>query len=451
MRTIARSHVHPRTRTLAVSLAALLLAGLAACGSDNGGSSSGATSAPTTAGSAGTTAGSGAATTASGSKPLDTSNPYVYLFSADYTGSLQPYTTAEELGLRAAVTDINANGGINGREVRLDTQNDQNDPTTGVNLLQQRLSSGKTPDAVYPGGSSAVTQAMLPILTREKILSTDATSSDALNKPSDYPYHFGVSQLASAPLPAFIAELKAKGYKKIGMIFANSATGQSTEASFSKGIKDAGMEFTSVSYDEKALDMTPQLQQLQAQNPDAVIYSAFGTPTLYVLRSRNQMGWNIPFYADQIAAAFPYSKNMQPNELKNVFIQTSAAYLKGGVASNWPLLTHFTQLVKAENGGPASLQATGAGLAAVGYNALMMVKVGADQAGSADAAAITKALESMKPVTPFPFLSFGPNGEFGGYQYTSTNHFPTLKNEAFEYVTPGTYDADGLYAPGTPA
>jgi branched-chain amino acid transport system substrate-binding protein len=435
-----------KVRFVAGLLAAALVA--VACGGDNKGSGSATTSA---SGGASTSASGGPSSSASGGGSLDSAHPYIYLISADFTGALQAATTAEVLGLKAAITDINAKGGINGREVRLETQNDQNDPTTAVNLLQQRLSSGKRPDAVYPGGSSAVTQAMLPILTREKILSTDATSSDALNKPSDFPYHFGVSQLASAPLPAFIAELQGKGYKKIGMIFANSATGQNTEASFSKGIKAAGMDFTSVSYDEKALDMTPQLQQLQATNPDAVIYSAFGTPTLYVLKSRNQMGWDIPFYADQIAAAFAYAKNMQPSELKNVFIQTSAAYLKGGVASNWPLLTHFTELVKAEEGGPASLSATGVGLAAVGYNALMMVKVGADQAGSDDAEAIAKALESMKPVTPFPFLSFGPNGEFGGYQYTSTNHFPTLKTEAFEYVTPGSYDGDGLYTPGPAA
>ena len=67
---------------------------------------------------------------------------------------------------------------------------------------------------------------------------------------------------------------------------------------------------------------------------------------------------------------------------------------------------------------------------------------------SADTEDITKALESLKVPSPFPFLSFGPNGEFGGYQYSSTNHFPTLKNEAFQYVTPGTYDEDGLYTPG---
>jgi branched-chain amino acid transport system substrate-binding protein len=393
-------------------------------------------------------------TTAAGASPtsvkLDTANPYVYLLSADFTGALQQFTLAEQLGINAAIKDINAAGGILGRQVVLQTQNDQNDPTTAVNLLQQRLSTGKKPDGMYPGGSSAVSLALEPVLTQNKILATDATSSDALNNPTKYPYFFGVSTLASTPVPSFISALQTKGYKKIGMIFANNATGQTTEASFSKGIKAAGLDFTSVSYSQNSLDMTPQLQQLKAANVDAVIYNSFGTDTLYIIKSRNQMGWNTePFYADQTAAAYAYGKNFQPADLKNVFIQTSNGFLAGGVEVGWTLLHHFIDTVKAEDGGPASLTANGAGLAAVGWNAMMMAKLGAEQAKSTDADAVKTALESIQVPSPFPFLSFGPTSEFGSYNYSATNHFPTLKPTAFAYVVPGTYNADGLYVPGS--
>jgi branched-chain amino acid transport system substrate-binding protein len=389
------------------------------------------------------------ATTAAGAPKLDTSNPYVYLFSADFTGSIQAFTAGEVQGLNAAVTDINAKGGIQGREVQLQTQNDQNDPTQAVNLLQQRLSSGKKPDAMYSGGSSAVTQAMLPILTQNKIISTDATSSDALNDPVKYPYHFGDSTLASQPLPAFIDAFKQKGYKKIAMIFANNATGQSTEASFSKGIKAAGMDFTSASYAETALDMTPQLQQLKASNPDALIFSAFGTPGLYILKNRAQLGWNLPTYADQLAASFPFTKNLKPEELTNVFVQTSAAYVAGGIASNWPLLQHVTDLVKSQPDGPKTLQNIGVALAGVGYNALILLKIATDQAGSTDPDKVKAALENLKqPSPPMPWLTYGPDGQFGSYNFSPTNHFPTVQTSAFSYVPPGSYDENGLYKPG---
>ena len=420
-----------------LSLGILPLVILSACGSSKSKSNTTATTAAASGGGTPTTA------------KLDTANPYVYLFSADLTGSLQQFSIAEELGINAAITDINANGGILGRQVVLQTQNDQNDPTTAVNLLEQRLSSGKKPDAMYPGGSSAVSLALQPVMTQNKILATDATSSDALNNPAKYPYFFGVSQLASTPVPSFISALQSKGYKKIGMIFANNATGQTTEASFSKGIKAAGLGFTSVSYSQNSLDMTPQLQQLKAAGVDAVIFNSFGTDTLYIIKSRNQMGWSSePFYADQTAAAYAYGKNFQPAELKNVYIQTSNAFLAGGVEVGWTLLHHFIDLVKAQSGGPAELTGNGAGLAAVGWNAMQMAKVGVEKAKSTDADAVKTALESLQPPSPFPFLSFGPTSQFGSYNYSTTNHFPTLLPTAFAYVTPGTYNADGLYVPG---
>jgi branched-chain amino acid transport system substrate-binding protein len=418
---------------------------LSACSS----SSKSKTTTATTAAAGGSTATTAAGGTTASS--LDTSNPYVYLLSDDFTGALQQFTQAEQIGIEAGIKVINSEGGILGREVVLQTQNDQNDPTTAVNLLQQRLSSGKKTDAIYPGGSSAVSLALEPVLTQNKILATDATSSDALNVPAKYPYFFGVSTLASTPVPSFIAALQSKGYKKIGMIFANNATGQTTEASFSKGIKAAGLGFTSVSYSQNSLDMTPQLQQLKAAGVDAVIYNSFGTDTLYIIKSRNQMGWNTePFYADQTAAAYAYSKNFQPADLKNVFIQTSNGFLAGGVEVGWTLLHNFIDTVKTESGGPAELLANGAGLAAVGYNAIMMAKLGVTLANSTDADAVKTALENIsgKMPSPFPFLSFGPTAQFGNYSYSTTNHFPTLQPTAFAYVTPGSYNADGLYVPG---
>ena len=409
---------------------------LASCGDDDSSKSAAESTTSTTSG------------TSSGSSSLDTEHPFVYLFSADFTGAIEPYTQAELAGLKAAVQDINDNGGINGREVKLETQNDQNDATQAVSLLQKRLSSGDKPDAMYPGGSSAVTLALLPILTQNKILSTDATSSDALNDPEKYPYHFGDSQLASAPLPAFVSEFDKQGYKKIALIFANNETGQATEGAFSKTIKAAGMDFVSASYDEKALDMTPQLQQLKAENPDALIVSGFGTPALYILKSRNQMGWtDIPTYADQLAAGSQYTKNFKPEELKNFFVQTSAAYVADGPAADWPLLQHVLDLVKTEPDGTKTLQTAGAGVMSVGYNALALIKVAADQAKSTDVEALKSAFENLPKPQPVPWLSYGPNGEFGDYNYSSTNHFPTVKPEAFSYVPPGSNNEDGLYVP----
>src|SRR5262249_8172095 len=137
---------------------------------------------------------------------------------------------------------------------------DQNNPTTAVNLLEQKLSSGTKIDAMYPGGSSEVTQALLPITTQNKILTVDATSDTALNNPSKYPYHFGDSESVAQTIPPFVQLATAKGWKKIAIIYGNDTTGQAVNTGYSGALKAAGITTVSASYDDTSLDMTPQLQ-----------------------------------------------------------------------------------------------------------------------------------------------------------------------------------------------
>jgi hypothetical protein len=47
-----------------------------------------------------------------------------------------------------------------------------------------------------------------------------------------------------------------------------------------------------------------------------------------------------------------------------------------------------------------------------------------------------------------PWLTYGPDGQFGSYAFSPTNHFPTVNVSAFSYVPPGSYDENGLYKPG---
>src|SRR5699024_4959152 len=160
-------------------------------------------------------------------------------------------------GIKVAVDQANAAGGIGGREVELIENNDQNDPTSAVSALQEQINSGNKPDLVYPGGSSAVSLSLLPITTREEILTIGATVASQLNDPESFPYHFGTAELTNAYVPPFGQIAAEQGFEKIAMIFANTPTGQAAEAAYREDLEAAGMEFVSVGYQPDALDMTP--------------------------------------------------------------------------------------------------------------------------------------------------------------------------------------------------
>ncbi|GAA5078383.1 branched-chain amino acid transport system substrate-binding protein [Thermocatellispora tengchongensis] len=372
--------------------------------------------------------------------------PFVVYFTGDYSSEVSTNNASLDAGIKLAAEEFNASGGIDGRRIVVETANDQNDPTKAVSLLQQRLASGDKPDLVYPGGSSAVSLSLLPILTRQKIISVGGTVSTLLNDPAKFPYHFGISSPGQDYVPALLNEAKAKGYKKIAMLYSNDATGQSSAKIYKEAVEGAGLRFTEARYEASALDMTSQLNQLRAQDPDALVLNGYGTAALYVMRSRAQIGWDVPSYCDQLCSSFPYLKNLDAGQLKNVYVAVSSASLS--TSERHPGLAGFIGKIKA---GPAGegITSTGWTLYSTGHDALALVVYAARQANSTDADRLKATLEKLpQPSGPPPWFSAGPKGEYLQFAYTPTDHFPAANAETYQYVSPGTYNEDGFYVPG---
>jgi branched-chain amino acid transport system substrate-binding protein len=430
-----------RAPVAGIALVAVLGLVASACGSSKSSSSS-----PTTA------ASSAATSSSSGRANESSEGPFVFLYSSDFTGPTETYTEGELAGLKIAAAEINAKGGILGRQIKIVTDNDQNDPTTAVSLLEQRLSSGTKIDAMYPGGSSEVTQALLPITTQNKILTIDATSDTVFNDPAKYPDHFGDSESVAQTIPPFVQLAQSKGWKKVAIIYGNDTTGQAVDAGYSTALKAAGISVVSEAYDDTSLNMTPQLEALKADNPNALIVSSYGTPSIYVLKSRSQMGWtSTPAFGDLITSALPFKDLMPASELTNFYVQASETTL----ASNPQTLAdpYLVQMISDAKamGYSSLLTGVGDGLLAVGFNVLELINYAADQANSTNTDAIVQALDHIKqPTGPYPpWVVY--YGKYGGFYYSSQNHFPTVNVANFSYVPPGSNNADGLLVPGGPA
>ena len=371
-------------------------------------------------------------------------SPFIYYVSVSVTGPVAAFTDAEIGGFQLAVDKVNEQGGINGRKVELVVQNDGNDPTTAVTLLQKYLASGKTPDAVYAGSSSAVALSLLPVLASRKIISLSAPNSKAaLDHPDKYPYGFATTVASAESGPFFAKEAQAKGFKKVAMLYADSATGQGSFAAYQAAMKQAGIPLVSATYKETSLDMTPQLQKLQAEKPDALILNGYGAPTLYVFKSRAQLGWDLPTYADTLASSFPLAKNLPPESLKNVMVQVNKPSLADSPHPDG--LQPFIDTVK--NGDhKAQFPTYGVSPYAVGWDNVMLARAAATQAGTSDGDKVKELLESGKFQKPAgDLLGNGKDASAIDYCYSPQTHFPCPTSETFEFVPPPTTDANGMY------
>ncbi|MDX2972657.1 ABC transporter substrate-binding protein [Kribbella solani] len=373
------------------------------------------------------------------------SGPYRVYVSIDLSGPTKSYSEPIVAGLELAADRLNKDGGILGRKIEVEAVDDQNNPTKAVSLLQKRLSDGNKPDLVYAGGASSVSLSLLPVLSRNKILSMAGTVSNVLNDPAKFPYHFSVSPPGSAYAPAFAKEARAKGFKKIAMLFSNDATGQSTLKLYQDALKESGIALVSAGYEAGALDMTSQLQQLKAQDPDALVVNGYGTAALYAFRGRAQIGWYLPTYGDQLSSSFPLVKNLKASDLKDVKVVMSSTSVADGNQS--PLFADLVAAIK-QGKHAAILPQMGYGIFLTGYDLLELVNVAAGQAKSVKGEDVTKALQELKQPDPVPWLASGKSADAVQYAYSSSNHFPTAGPGLLVFVDPGSYNADGLYEPG---
>lgn len=373
--------------------------------------------------------------------------PYRIFFTADMSGPTSSVSRSVLAGVKAATEQVNDAGGIGGRQIELIENNDQNDPTKAVSALQEQISSGNRPDMVYPGGSSAVSLSLLPITTREEIFSAGATQSDLLNNPEEFPYHFGTTEPMATYVDALVNELQDKGHQKVAMAFSNDPTGQASEAVYREVIEAAGLDFTSVGYPTDALNMTPQLEQLRANGPDALVFEGYGTPVQYVMQSLTGMRWDIPAYGTATSSAFPLVDHFSPEQLTNVqVVQENWAIDDGQVAEE--MIAFAERAIATPEG--AVIADIGIRTPAVAGATVQLAQWAAEKTdGDTSAKAMAEALtsgiaEDGGEATPWVTDAKGPNP----YRYTTTNHFPAGSPEVPQFIKPGTYDELGLYVPG---
>ena len=156
------------------------------------------------------------------------------------SGQQSSLGTWELKGVKLAVAEVNAAGGINGRKLEISVMDDQGDPTVATNLARKAVSDG----AVFVFGSamSGNTLAMAPILAGAKIPAITSGSSPKLAK-SGSEFLF----LNSPPSTVFDQTLSnylvdTKEYKSIAMISNNGAYGKGEHDAFLASLSGKGVK-----------------------------------------------------------------------------------------------------------------------------------------------------------------------------------------------------------------
>ncbi len=189
------------------------------------------------------------------------------------------------------------------------------------------------------------------------------------------------------------AYLKSKKVKSVAIIDGDNATGRNAGDIMGKQLAKAKIKVTkTVFVPVTTADATPQVQQAQASNPQAIMISGFTPANIPIMRARAKLGWNAPIYGDWLVAA----ANLGPlteAERKGITLQVWPHMVKGSKAQRTGEFRKFSEEFFRLNGPSMPLSIVAAMNT---YNPLMLARAAAIKAKTiSDGTKLAKGLEKI--------------------------------------------------------
>jgi branched-chain amino acid transport system substrate-binding protein len=180
--------------------------------------------------------------------------------------------------------------GLLGQPVRLIVEDDESRPPAAMDAVRKLVNVDRV--AVVLGEYSSGRTLPTGQFTNENKVIHISIGANSPTLREIGPYFFNAIGLASAQGPQLISlaqsEIKAK---TVATLFPNNPYGVGVEIATCEAAAKAGVQCVSkVRYEEQKTDYRPELRQLTAPNPDAVIFFAYGADAALILRQAFELG-----------------------------------------------------------------------------------------------------------------------------------------------------------------
>ncbi len=234
-------------------------------------------------------------------------------------------------GLELAIDEINGKGGVLGKTLVLVKRDDESNPAKGQIAVRELIQNEKVA-MIFGGIDSPVAMAIVPIVNKEKIpyVGTWAAGTGITRNGANPNYVFRVSavdQLVDKALVNYA--MKTYGAKKLGFMLVNNPWGESNEKGLTAAVSDSKIGSAgSEKFDDKDVDMTPQLSRLKAAGADAIILVANAGPGAQVMKSLGRMNWNVPVISHWGISGGRFPELAGAMSQKVVFVQTYSFFGK---------------------------------------------------------------------------------------------------------------------------
>ncbi|MDN4641046.1 ABC transporter substrate-binding protein [Agreia sp. PsM10] len=199
------------------------------------------------------------------------------------SGENAVYGETQVNGIQLAVDEINADGGIDGKQVELEMFDDECDPTTAANVASRIVSDGGF-EAVLGHVCSSATLAADPVYERAGLsLISGSSTSPAVSQQgfTNFSRTIPTDDIQGAQMIDFAAE--ELGKSKIAIVYASDDYGQGLYEAAVDQAEEAGVDIVSAEtfVPNETKDFSSILTKTSASDPDVLLlfgyYNDMGT------------------------------------------------------------------------------------------------------------------------------------------------------------------------------
>jgi branched-chain amino acid transport system substrate-binding protein len=223
-----------------------------------------------------------------------------------------------------AEKDINAQGGIKGRKLKILFEDTSNSNTVAVNAFK-KLADTVKPPFVFLNSYTVQNLAVEPEIGRAKIPAMYAGGGVAVAERAN-PWMFRIrpnDAVAAKGAAQFVA--KSLKLKRVGLMGVEGDFGQGGMRVAAEALKKLGVETVGEEvYRAADKDMSAQLLSLKNKGAEAIIAFTYVAEPPIIFRQRRQLNLGIPIIGSS-ATCLPASTNvMQPPDLEGTYCFTDS-------------------------------------------------------------------------------------------------------------------------------
>ena len=201
-----------------------------------------------------------------------------------------------------AADNINAAGGINGRELRIIPYDTRNDPRENADIARRVVNNPRYVMSLGDWSTSGV-MAALPIYDEEQMVHfTPSASGPIIGETSHFAFQMFGLQTDDAPFVARELLRNYMGFERVAVIHFNTDWGFIALDNFAREAERVGLEITSAEpIATGEMDFRAVLSSIRRDEPDAIYILANYSEVAGIVNQRNAMGWDIQIVPSKTA------------------------------------------------------------------------------------------------------------------------------------------------------